>query len=157
MACVWLKQRCKLCDAHCFMFCINALTAQQSVANKEPTAGPSGFQPKITVLQAAWSWSLVHSSPSTCASDQCSIYTDSESKKKLIKSCLLGRPCQLWPAHTAELLHANTTFYHVCLGSFVFNSKTTKTKYANARRPLTKPIGGRDNDCLRNSGNKIKR
>lgn len=157
MACVWLKQRCKFCDAHCFMFRINALTAQQSVANKELTAGPSGFQPKITVLQAAWSWSLVHSSPSTCASDQCGIYTDSESKKNLIKSCLLGWPCQLWPANTAELLHANTAFYYVCLGSFIFNAKITKTKYTDDRRPLKKPTGGPDNDCLRKWGNKSTR
>lgn len=40
------------------MFCIYALTARRSFANKHLTAGPSGFQPKISLLQAAWSWSL---------------------------------------------------------------------------------------------------
>lgn len=47
------------------MFRFNALTARHSVANKHPAAGPSGFQPKITLLQAAWSWSLVHSGLAT--------------------------------------------------------------------------------------------
>lgn len=67
------------------MFRFNALTTRQSMANKYPSAGPSGFQPKITLLQAAWSWSLVHAGSATCASDQCGRKTleNTEAKKNL--------------------------------------------------------------------------
>lgn len=63
LACDWNKD--VNCGTYCFMFRFNALTARHSVANKHPAAGPSGFQPKITLLQAAWSWSLVHSGLAT--------------------------------------------------------------------------------------------
>lgn len=93
------------------MFCTYALTARRSVANKHLTAGPGGFQPRISSLQAAWSWGLLHSSPTTCASDQPGPNTleSSEAEKSRIKSRWAGPAGSLWPADTAQLLRANSS------------------------------------------------